>query len=70
MRPDVRVPRHRAGDRLHAVTALVAAERAGRVGLQCEDIVVAAEDGGRRLNATSHELRLVPQRKRGVRWRI
>jgi Xaa-Pro aminopeptidase len=31
----------------------------GRFGVRIEDIVVATEDGGRRLNNTSHELRIV-----------
>jgi D-alanyl-D-alanine dipeptidase len=31
----------------------------GRFGVRIEDIVAATEDGGRRLNATSHELRIV-----------
>src|SRR5262249_54834247 len=32
----------------------------GRFGVRIEDIVVATEDGGRRLNHTSHEMRIVP----------
>ena len=31
----------------------------GRFGVRIEDIVVATEDGGRRLNTTSHEMRIV-----------
>jgi D-alanyl-D-alanine dipeptidase len=31
----------------------------GRFGVRIEDIVVATEDGGRRLNHTTHELRIV-----------
>jgi Xaa-Pro aminopeptidase len=31
----------------------------GRFGVRIEDIVVATEDGGRRLNATSHDMRIV-----------
>ena len=31
----------------------------GRFGVRIEDIVIATEDGGRRLNNTSHELHLV-----------
>ncbi len=31
----------------------------GRFGVRIEDIVVATEDGGRRLNNTSHEMRIV-----------
>jgi Xaa-Pro aminopeptidase len=31
----------------------------GRFGVRIEDIVVATEDGGRRLNSTSHDLRIV-----------
>ena len=31
----------------------------GRFGVRIEDIVVATQDGGRRLNKTSHELRIV-----------
>ena len=31
----------------------------GRFGVRIEDIVVATEDGARRLNYTSHELRIV-----------
>jgi Xaa-Pro aminopeptidase len=31
----------------------------GRFGVRVEDIVVAAEDRGRRLNNTSHEMRIV-----------
>jgi D-alanyl-D-alanine dipeptidase len=31
----------------------------GRFGVRIEDIVVATEDGGRRLNHTSHEMRIV-----------
>ncbi len=31
----------------------------GRFGVRIEDIVVATEDGGRRLNNTSHEIRIV-----------
>ncbi|HTD57595.1 MAG TPA: hypothetical protein VK672_01760 [Solirubrobacteraceae bacterium] len=30
-----------------------------RFGVRVEDIVVAIEDGGRRLNNTSHEMRIV-----------
>jgi Xaa-Pro aminopeptidase len=32
---------------------------AGRFGVRIEDIVVATEDGGRRLNSTSHDMRIV-----------
>ena len=31
----------------------------GRFGVRIEDIVTVTEDGGRRLNATSHEMRIV-----------
>lgn len=31
----------------------------GRFGVRIEDIVTVTEDGGRRLNNTSHEMRIV-----------
>lgn len=42
-----------------AIVSLMPQALSGRFGVRIEDIAVVAEDGGRRLNNTSHEMRTV-----------